>query len=148
MAAIDGLLRARVVDLAAVVARRRGLWGRDARRVADVLGLVDPRCGSVLESLYRVLVTLAGMPPSRTQLLLRCVDGVRLGRVDFWYQPRLVVETEGDLFHGLGALANDEWRNNELEKLGLALLEFCWRHVVHEPDYVLATVADLLAQHR
>ncbi|HVE64055.1 MAG TPA: DUF559 domain-containing protein [Mycobacteriales bacterium] len=144
VAAIDSLMRLGLLRMLAVIGERRALWGRDASRVSTVLGLVNPRAGSVLESLFRVLVVLAGMPPGQTQRLLRRANGRRLGRVDFWYPPRLVVETEGDLFHGLERLAVDEWRANELEILGLQLLRFCWQHVVHEPDYVLATLAEML----
>ncbi len=144
VAAVDCLLRFGLLRYDEVVELRRGLWGRDAARVRKVLGLADPRAGSVLESLFRVLVVLAGMPPTQTQKLLTCGDGRRLGRVDFWYSPRLVVETEGDLFHGPDRLAVDEWRANELTKLGLELLRFCWAHVVGDPAYVLRTLAEVL----
>jgi hypothetical protein len=145
VAAVDAALRAGLLTPAALADVRRGLWGRDAGRVGRCLALVDPLSGSVLESVFRVLVVLAGLPPSASQYLLYGVDGRRVGRVDFWYAvARLVVELEGDLYHRGTRLGEDERRSNAISALRYALLRFSWEHVFGDPDYVLGAVSDLV----
>ena len=58
-------LRAMLCDLPA---------GRGRARVGRVLSLVDPCCGSVLESLLRVLLARAGLRPPATQHEVRTRD--------------------------------------------------------------------------
>lgn len=145
VAATDAALRLRLLTPAGLAGVRTNLWGRDAGRVGHCLGMVDPLSGSVLESVFRVIVVLAGMPPTASQYLLYGMDGRRIGRVDFWYAlARLVVELEGDLYHRGTRLGEDERRSNAISALRYALLRFSWQHVFGDPDYVLGAVSDLV----
>lgn len=94
--------------------------------------LVDPDCGSVLESLCRVLLLLAGLGPVETQLVVRSRTGQFVGRVDFaWSKERLVVETDGFAFHAdRRAYRADRRRGNALVLAGWRLLRFSWEDVV------------------
>lgn len=120
--------------------------GRGRDRVARVLGLVDERCGSVLESLVRVLLAEHGLRPPQTQLEVRVRAGL-IGRVDFaWPDARLVVETDGFAFHAdRRTYRDDRRRGNALVLAGWRVLRFSWEDAVRHPEYVVATVRAALA---
>ena len=119
--------------------------GRD--RVARVLTMVDLQCGSVLESLARVLLIQAGLAPEQTQHVVRTAAGRWIGRVDFaWPSVRLVVETDGFAFHADRATyRKDRRRGNALVLAGWRVLRFSWEDVVSQPEQVVAAVRALLA---
>lgn len=104
-----------------------------ARRVVEVC---DPECGSVLESVQRVRMLLAGLDGFDTQVVLRTVPALR---VDFCFAAaRLVVEVDGARWHP--DPARDQQRDNALATLGWRVLRFTWHEVVHDSTLVLATV--------
>ncbi|HEU0101149.1 MAG TPA: DUF559 domain-containing protein [Mycobacteriales bacterium] len=140
--AADSALRQELVDhaeLVAALSRRRGPGAARARRVAR---LVDPRAESVLESLLRVLLHLAGLPAPESQVTMHEVDGEVAARVDFaWPSFGLVVEADGFAFHSdRAAYRQDRRRNNALVRLGWRVLRFSWEDVQHEPEDVARTV--------
>jgi very-short-patch-repair endonuclease len=143
VAVTDSALRRRAVTLAglrtALCALPAGR-GRDA--VARVLVLADPDCGSVLESLLRVLLHQRGLRPARSQLLVRSRSGALVGRVDFaWPDVGLVVEADGFAFHAdRRRYREDRRRANALVLAGWRVLRFSWEDVVHDPDAVVACV--------
>ena len=110
------------------------------------VSLADPTCGSALESLFRVLLVLAGLAPAETQYAVRRA-GRLLGRVDFaWPALLLVVETDGFAFHADRATyRSDRRRTNALTLAGWRVLRFSWEDVVHEPERVVAEVTAALA---
>ncbi len=111
------------------------------------MALADPRCGSVLESLCRLLLIQAGLAPEVTQLLVRSRDGGRIGRVDFaWPSARLVVEVDGFAFHAdRESYREDRRRSNALQRAGWVVLRFSWEDVVHTPQLVVAAVREVLS---
>jgi len=146
VAAGDSALRQQLVpgaELHAVLAAQRGTGSRRCRHVASLL---DPGCGSVLESMLRVLLVSAGFPPPVTQYEVRAAGQV-VARVDFcWPQHGLVVEADGYAFHRDRAdYRRDRQRLNQLESLGWRVLRFSWEDVVHRPDYVVALVRTCFA---
>lgn len=143
VAAVDSALRQRLVTLDALAAAARALPpGQGRPKVQRVLELADPRSGSVLESLLRVLLAERGLPAPRSQLYIRGA-----GRVDFaWEAQRLVVETDGFAFHSdRASYRSDRRRGNALVRRGWVVLRFSWEDVLHEPDYVVASVREVLA---
>lgn len=142
VAVVDSALRRRVVtrdELVRHVRDRRGV--DDVAHLWQVLRWCDPRSGSVLESLARVLLALAGLAPECTQLVLQ--DGrVVVGRVDLaWPSARLVVELDGRRWHDpQDARDRDRRRDNAAAVLGWRVLRFCWADVVARPDEVVAAV--------
>lgn len=122
--------------------------GRGRQRIARVMRLVDPECGSVLESLCRVLLVQAGLGPEESQLVIRSARGRVIGRVDFaWPSARLVVEVDGFAFHAdRASYRNDRRRTNGLVLAGWRVLRFSWEDVVHHPDEVVAAVRAALQQ--
>ncbi len=122
--------------------------GPGRQRVARVVGLVDPEAGSVLESLFRMLVVLGGIEPPTSQLVVRRRDGAVIGRVDFaWEEHGLVVETDGFAFHADRArYAADRKRGNALQLAGWRVLRYTWEDVQHQPHVVLAELSEALAR--
>ena len=100
--------------------------------MARVLALVDVRCGSVLESLLRVLLHVHGVRAPRTQVLVRARDGSAIGRVDFaWPDVRLVVEADGFAFHAdRASYREDRRRTQVLTRHGCAWLRSTYEDVV------------------
>lgn len=115
------------------------------RRLRRLLDLVDPDCGSVLESLLRVLLVQNGLRPE-SQVALRDAHGRLIGRVDFLFRAeRLVVECDGRRWHDPDdARERDRVRDNELERAAWRLLRVSWGDVVHHPERVTALVRDCL----
>lgn len=147
VAVVDSALRKGLValdELHRELARLPAAPGRSA--VARAFHLADPRCGSVLESLVRVLLAERGMRPTATQLLVRTRTGQRIGRVDFaWPELRLVVEADGFAFHSdRRAYREDRRRGNALVRAGWRVLRFSWEDVQQYPDYVAEAVGDVL----
>lgn len=119
-------------------------------KVATAVALVDPRAGSVLESLLRVLLSAHGLPPPQSQLVVRTRTGARIGAVDFaWEDLRVVLETDGFAFHAdRRSYRDDRRRGNALVRAGWVVLRFSWEDVVSHPDYVVSCVRDVLAAAR
>jgi very-short-patch-repair endonuclease len=72
------------------------------------------------------------------------VDG---SYVDFlWREQCLIVETDGFEHHGTrSAFEADRKRDVRLERLGYSVHRFTYRQITDEPDWVAASVAELLA---
>jgi len=143
----DSALRSGVVTLPELQRTLASLpAGRGRERVARVVAVLDPRSGSVLESLLRALLAVHGLHP-QSQLLVRARAGDRIGRVDFaWPEQRLVVEADGFAFHAdRRRYRADRRRSNALVLAGWDVLRFSWEDVVRFPDYVVQTVRGLLA---
>lgn len=131
-----------IEELVPALARLRGV--REARRVREVLDHCDPLSGSVLETVLRVRMLLAGITGFTSQRVLRDVPGAQL-RVDFCFVDQgLVVEVDGVRWHQ--DPARDRLRDNALAGLGWRVLRFTWSEVVHEPERVLDEIRAALAR--
>ena len=137
----DSALRAgdvTVDDLRDAVARLPGR--REAARARRVVEGCDPECGSVLESVQRVRMVLAGLDGFATQVVVRTAPVLR---VDFCFAAaRLVVEVDGARWHP--DPRRDQERDNALAALGWRVLRFTWQDVVHGSAGVLAVVRTAL----
>ncbi|MCW2543138.1 MAG: hypothetical protein JWM40_690 [Frankiales bacterium] len=146
VAAMDSALRQRLITSAGLAAYAARMRGPGAALVQQVAADADPRCGSVLESQLRVLLQRAGLPPFRTQHVIRDEAGGFVARVDFcWPGQRLVVEADGFAFHSdRAAYRRDRERMNQLERLGWKVLRFTWEDVQGRPAHVAGIVAACL----
>jgi very-short-patch-repair endonuclease len=140
----DSALRARDVTIDELVPAAMRLRGvRDAARVRAVLAFCDARSESVLESVLRVQLLLAGIDGFVPQKVLRDLPGQHV-RVDFCFQDAgLVVEVDGRRWHQ--EPAKDQARDNALAALGWRVLRYTWADVVHEPQRVVAEVRAAVA---
>jgi very-short-patch-repair endonuclease len=137
----DSALRAGDVtlhELSAAAASLRGV--RDARRCRQVIDHADPACGSVLESVLRVRMVMAGISGFTSQQVI--VDPVtgRERRVDFAFEAaHLVIETDGEKWHP--DPSRDRERDNALAELGWRVLRYSWAEVVRTPLPALRQIA-------
>jgi hypothetical protein len=138
----DSALRVGLVkpdELRAAAARTTG---RNAGKVRRVVAMTDPRCGSVLESLLRVLLVLAGLSPDQSQFVIRDERRRFVAQVDFAYlKVRLIVEADGFEFHRERRdYRADRRKANAYTRAGWWLLRFSWEDVVLHPHYVIDAV--------
>lgn len=140
----DSALRAGDVSIAALLqAVRRQCGVREAVLARRVIRAADPMCGSVLESVLRCRLILAGITGFTTQQVLRDATGKRVLRVDFRFDAcRLVVEVDGAKWH-LDPV-RDRGLDNALACLGYRVLRFTWSDVVHDHARVLAEIESAL----
>jgi very-short-patch-repair endonuclease len=135
------------------VGRSRALSARELRkavRQANVLGFPigeesgRDRTRSDLERDFLRLCRRHELPPPEVN--------VRVGPylVDFlWREWRLVVETDGYLYHrGKEAFHDDRSRDLELRRLGFELIRLSERQVEGEPERVAETIAAALRANR
>jgi very-short-patch-repair endonuclease len=119
--------------------RRRG-----ARALRELLDVDPAFTRSEAERRLLRLLRAAGIPPTDVN--------VRIGRheVDFlWREQRLVVEVDGYAFHSSrAAFERDRLRDAELQTAGYRVMRVTWRHLVEEPEAVIARVAQALARPR
>lgn len=139
----DSALRSRAVtvdELRRAAGRLPGV--RAVRQLRQVLELCDPLSGSVLESVLRVRLVLAGINGFTTQAVLETVP--QQVRVDFCFPgARLVIETDGARWHT--DVVRDQARDNRLAVLGWRVLRVTWAQVLHEPEQVLADIRTALS---
>lgn len=128
---------------------RRGRPGvARVRRLLEAYepGFVVPE--SVLERRTLDLIRSSGLPVPDAQVPLMFWDDL-LGRVDFAYlAERIVIEVDGRRFHGPEVFESDRERDNAAGLAGWRVLRFTWAMVTERPDYVIATIAEALAQAR
>jgi very-short-patch-repair endonuclease len=142
VAIADSAMRARSVTLQQLkdaVATHHG--NRGYRRMRKVIAWSDPKCGSVLESAFRVLVLEAGLARPTSQVV------IGTARVDFcWLALRVVVEVDGRRYHDPDDNRNaDRRRDHALVSSSWRVLRFTWAEIVHDPDYVLRVLRAALA---
>ena len=147
VAIVDAFLRARLItvdEFERAAAKAQGPGARQLRRVAE---LVDPQCGSILESLTRVLLCLAGLQPEATQFPLRHPRTGWIGYVDFaWPSLRVVLEADGYEYHAeRGVFQSDRRRWSAMSRADWRSGIVTWFDVTRDPEYVVALVRDLLA---
>lgn len=137
----DSALRCGGVDREALEASVDRLKGRAALRAGRALDLCDGRAGSVLESVHRVQLVLAGHTGFTPQLLVRDLPTLR---VDFaWSEVGLVVEVDGAKWHP--DPVRDQGRDNALASLGWRVLRYTWAEVLHDSARVLAEIEAALS---
>jgi very-short-patch-repair endonuclease len=107
---------------------------------------VDARSGSFLESILRSLLLAAGIYDFEPQVLVTTPG--RLARVDLGHRlAQIALEAEGYAYHGDSLkFAEDCRRYDDLVSAGWLVLRFTYRQVLHDPDWVVATVRAALAQ--
>ncbi|MEX0846294.1 MAG: DUF559 domain-containing protein, partial [Ilumatobacteraceae bacterium] len=140
--AIDEAIRQRVITEARL---RRGLdrlggSGRSGTALLRAM-LLDTGGESFLERRFLRLVRIAELPRPRCQVVHRS-NGDHIARVDFLFPGTdVVVEVTGRLGHASDAeRRRDARRRNDLQQMGLMVLEFTTVDVVDDGDRVVATL--------
>jgi len=116
---------------------------RDAARARQVLLLCDPANGSVLETVLRVRMALAGLSGFASQYEVTGPRGQPVFRVDFCAEAvRLEIETDGARWHP--DPPRDQARDHALAARGWRVLRFTWAQVVYEPELLLELIREAL----
>ncbi len=112
------------------------------KRLRHVRELIDARCESGLETIFRLLMRERHIP-TEPQV---AIPGV--GRVDFVVDGCIVVETDGAEYHGVNAAARDYDRDLALAALGYTVVRVNYRQVMFEQHRVFVAILAVLASHR
>lgn len=150
--ACDAALRSRLTSLREVgdvidkIARkgRRGVG--HARAVLEERLLWQSGTESVLEDLFRQIVSDAGLPSPAPQVRIRDSIGRVIARVDFAYPVhRLAIELDGFQYHSdPETFVRDRVRQNALLSTGYRLLRYTAKDLREHPVRVVAEVSRFL----
>ena len=143
---LDRLVRARVVDLAAVRGAVEALPRcRGSARARRAVRLADGLAESPQETRLRLLLHRSGLPPPVAQYEVRC-DGRFVARVDFaWPGQRLALEYDG-AWHGTpDQLPRDRRRLDGLTAADWRV-HFVTKDDLRRPDVLLADLVRRLAR--
>lgn len=141
----DMALHAGLVERSAFVQRahtRSG--GRGVANLRRVVGLVEPKAESPMETRLRLVIVLDGLPVPEAQAPIYDEYGHLIARVDLYYpRQRLAIEYDGGVHKD--QLVEDNRRQNRIQKAGVRLLRFTAGDVYSQPAVVLAQVRAMLA---
>jgi very-short-patch-repair endonuclease len=150
--ALDTAIRKNLTSLPEVggmidrVARkgRRGVG--HARTVLEERLLWQNETESVLEDLFRQVVSDAGLPSPTPQVRIRNPIGQVVARVDFAYPThRLAIELDGFRYHSdPDAFVKDRARQNAVLSAGYRVLRYTAKDLREAPFRVVAEVSRLL----
>jgi hypothetical protein len=131
-------------DMVAAAMRLPAAPGRLAAVTAAEL--IDPRAESVFESVTRVNLALAELPPPTPQYDVYDAVGSWIARVDFaWEDLGVILECDGFEYHqDRAAFERDRRRWTALTRAGWKVAVVTWRDVMHDPGYLVDVMADLL----
>jgi hypothetical protein len=140
--AIDAALQAQLLTHEQL---RRYVFGHDhvkgvvnARRV---LGFLEPKSESPMESRLRMLLVLAGLPRPEAQVSLYDSQGRFVARPDLYYpEARLGLEYDGE--NHRDRLTADNRRQNRLHQIGVSLLRYTAPDLRERPAAIVAEVRD------
>ena len=140
MTAVDALVHHRSIDPGdVVVLRHRRLGARNAAAVAEVLGLVDGRAESPMESRARLALVLSDLPPPAVQHPV--IVGGRRYYLDLAYpQARLAIEYDGEDHRTRQRARRDLEREAALTSAGWHVLRFDAWVVLFHPERIVAAV--------
>ena len=145
-AAIDSAIRAQLSSPEVLARRLAGLRGSGRWGCRTVESLIDSAgVESMLERRFLELVRGAGLPEPRMQVVLHA-ETTFVARVDFLFDGfDLVVEVTGKKGHSTPLdRQRDAQRRNELQDLGLRVIEYTYDDVVNRPRWVINTLRSRL----
>ena len=144
VAVIDSALRQGSVTAEELSSAARSASGPGSAKVRHAFSLADGRAESVLESVLRVVLRLAGVG-AEPQVVIR-VGEEFVARVDLLVDGWLVIEADGFAYHSAtGDFRRERRAHNALVLAGFCVLRFTWHDVLTTPDHVAATVRTALA---
>jgi hypothetical protein len=146
VAVADAFIRSRHFTLTDFIAAATAAKGPGRLRIQTVASLVEPVCGSVLESLTRVMLWREGLPAAVSQLSLKSPATGWVGCVDFgWPELQSVLECDGYQANASrDHFCLDRRRWSAIAASGWGLAVVTWFDVTQDPAYVVALVRRLL----
>jgi hypothetical protein len=138
IAVLDSLLHRRLV----AENRLRALIAEGPERMRFLADHLEPRSEEGIESIARFLLAQAGISAA-VQVTLRTRDRLDL-LVDDW----LVIELDGRGTHAQeDAFTRDRLRSARIIGTGRIVLQFAYATVLYDPEFLLATVREVMARH-
>jgi hypothetical protein len=147
---LDDLVFDRVTTYARVSSRLAEVARPGKPGVPKLGALLDDRSleavppGSELERALRAALIAGGLPDPEPQVALPGSSAFA-GVVDFAYRDcRLILEADGRRWHTrVSDLARDHQRDAEAARAGWQTLRFLYEDIVHDPEGMCRTVADV-----
>lgn len=147
-AAIDSAIRLRLTTLEALAVRMAKIEGPRRWGLGRLYAALAASGGhTVLERRFIELMQEARLPAPTPQVVHR-ISGRHIARVDFAFTSHdVIVEVSGGRGHSSPSeRAKDARRRNDLQRLGLVVLEFTFEQVMHDPASVIEVVRATLAE--
>jgi very-short-patch-repair endonuclease len=120
---------------------------RNIARAQRAIRLASPQAESVLESLLRLLIILAGLPPPELQIPVRHPRGTYYADMGY-HEKRLLIEADGRDHHSEWRKVGEDFvRQNALVAAGWRVLRFTWAQVLFQPEMVIAAIRAALGAH-
>ena len=142
--AVDQLVAARVVRLAAIRALAAACRGAGSARARDVAVLADGLAESPQESRVRLLVRRSHLPPPVAQYRIHDRRGF-VARVDFaWPEHRVALEYDGLWHGGRDQFLRDRDRLNRIREAGWQVV-FATTVDLSDPVRLISRIAAALA---
>jgi very-short-patch-repair endonuclease len=119
---------------------------RNIARAQGAIHLSTLQSESVLESLLRLLIILAGLPPPQLQIPVHHPRGTYYA--DMGYREiRLLIEADGFDHHSeRRKVGEDLVRQNAMVAAGWRVLRFTWAQVLYQPEMVIAAIRAALSE--
>jgi hypothetical protein len=144
VAAVDQLVAAGVVRLAAIRALAAASRGPGSARARDVAALADGLAESPQETRVRLLLGRSDLPPPVAQYRVHDQRGL-VARVDFaWPEHRLALEYDGLWHGGRDQFLRDRERLNRLREAGWQVV-FVTAVDLRDPVRLISRIAAALA---
>jgi predicted transcriptional regulator of viral defense system len=119
-------------------------YTRKARRVRAV---VDAQTESVAESLARAVFAELGLPVPVAQADIVDATGAWIGRVDFLFEGRVIVEVDGRMkYTDPDVLWREKLREDRLREAGYQVVRLTWADLMGPPARIRARVLAALAR--
>lgn len=117
---------------------------RGIARAQRAIHLASDQSESVLETLLRLLIVLAGLPTPDLQLPVRA--GRKTFYADLGYrEQRLLLEADGRKHHSeWKKVGEDMVRYNALVGNGWRVLRFTWAQIMYQPELVIEAIRQAL----
>jgi very-short-patch-repair endonuclease len=138
IAVLDSLLHKHLISRN----RLEALIARGPQRVHHLIGHLEPRSESGIESIVRYLLAIAGIR-SKVQVTMLSQDRTDI-EVDDW----LVIEADGRETHATEkAFTADRVRVVRLMREGRIVLQFAYATIMYDFELVLGAVRDVMTRH-
>lgn len=144
---LDGVFAQSPWLFADLQAQANALSGhRNIARAQRAIHLASPYSESVLESLLRLLIVLAGLPAPQLQIPVPHQTGTYYADMGY-REHRLLIEADGRDRHSEWRKVGEDFvRQNRLVTAGWRVLRFTWAQIMYQPQMVIAAIRTALHQ--
>jgi hypothetical protein len=151
VAALDDVLHRRLATLDEIHDVLRACWNWPGiRRAHRVVAAADGRAESPLESVSRLVIARLRLPRPEPQRVITSLDGLILGRGDFyWDEFGVVGEADGrSKYDDRDVLWDEKRRQEDFECTGLVVTRWGWDDATIRPRLLRARLIDAFERGR